>query len=175
MYNTRNHRSYEFLLEDCVREACAELSDLDKLYRVPCETWMADFGFKAFAAEVESRGLGCVHEESDRVYLPPFLSLQQDRLRGQGKIGSTDVLRNFLSLTVYMGGRGWEGEWHKQAEYPSSFVGFMPQERLKAFLLRILCCPCARLRYFAHCARASHRRKPSVNRAFSSRRALTFS
>lgn len=137
LYNTRNHRSCEFLLVDCVKEACAELSDLDKLYRIPCEAWMADPGFKAFVAEVESRGLGCVHEEEGRVYLPPFLSLQQDRLRGQGKIGSTDVLRNFLSLTVYVGGRGWEGEWHKQAEYPSSFAGYLPQERLKAFLLRI--------------------------------------
>ncbi len=36
-----------------------------------------------------------------------------------------------------MGGRGWEGEWHKQAECPSSFAGYLPQERLKAFLLRI--------------------------------------
>lgn len=137
LYNTRNHRSYEFTLTPCIEAACAELSDLDKLYRVPCEAWVTDSGFKAFAAEVESRGLGCIHEEEGRVYLPPFLSLQQDRLRGQGKIGSTDVLRNFLSLTVYMGGRGWDGEWHKQAEYPSSFGGFMPQERLKAFLLRI--------------------------------------
>lgn len=137
LYNMRNHRSFEFLLVDCVKEACAELSDLNNLYRVSCEAWMEAAGFKAFLAEVESRGLGCVHEEEGRVYLPPFLSLQQDRLRGQGKIGSTDVLRNFLSLTVYMGGRGWEGEWYKQAEHPSSFAGYLPQEQLKAFLLRI--------------------------------------
>lgn len=137
LYNTCNHRSYEFVLTPCIEAACTELSDLDNLYRIPCEAWIEDAGFKAFVAEVESRGLGCVHEEEGRVYLPPFLSLQQDRLRRQGRVGSTDVLRNFLSLTVYMGGRGWDGGWHKQAEYPSNFEAFMPQERLKAFFLHV--------------------------------------
>lgn len=138
LYNAKNYQSYEFLLTPYLLDLSHRLLDFSNLYTVDIDDNNVDETVRVFLCEVERRRLGVVQDAGMRqtVSLPPLLCLQRG---GKGNAGfmMDESLLDLASVLFYMGGKGWEGQFQLQAEYPFSSPDYLPVERLLSCLEKL--------------------------------------
>ena len=107
-----------------IRKLCESLLDIHNFYLVELPDDWLDAEVCSFLDEIQDKALGIVYGNigESRLAYPPRLDLVQEKKLRNNHLSTEDVMMNVSSVTIYIGGFGWHKDYHKQAEYPASFV-----------------------------------------------------